>query len=105
MKKLICITLLFLICDVNAQDNDVKTYYAKKWMVVYKLINGDSKEETVFGKNVTIKYDEILKSITIHYTSSEGTESRVRYFYKYKSRIVSFYFEVGNIISRNAIGI
>ena len=64
--------------DTLAQQ-DEKTFYSKTFIVVFK----DSKTnefafEKVLGKNLTISYDEIFKSIRILFTTEDGNESQKR---------------------------
>lgn len=90
MKKIgLLIALIILTANsiLYSQDKDVKTYYAKTYIAVFKDIKTKEHiEDVIMGKNITIYYDEILKNISIYYTSREGNSEKVTLSYITKSK-------------------
>ena len=90
MKKtglLIVLTIIALSTRLYSQDKDVKVYYAKTYIGVFKDIKTKEHiEDVIVGKNVTIYYDEVLRNISIYYTGREGNAERQILTYITKSK-------------------
>jgi hypothetical protein len=88
MKNL-AVTIILFFASLNllhSQDKDVKTYYAKKYVIIWSDMKTDEFiEESIMGKNVTIYYDEVMKNISIYFTGREGASERVVLTYITKS--------------------
>jgi hypothetical protein len=73
------IFLVLLPLNIFSQVSDIETYYAKRYMMIIENPVNGQLDESVLGKNVTIKYDNVFNKIELHFIDEEGKSQHRTY--------------------------